>query len=105
MSALVAVGVFGVFVLVIQAAAIKALLDDRGRAEQAWREERASLLQRIQAPDAAVTQYHYNRPEDEDRAQAVRTDDEPGADEDYWHAKLSREDLARIAAEEELSGD
>jgi hypothetical protein len=72
------------FVLV---AVIAALLVERAverrtqRVEQAaWRLERASLLQRIQAPQVAV--YQHDVPEDAENPRAVI----PDSDEDYWDA-------------------
>lgn len=66
-------------------------------------EREQGLLQRIQAPRAEVTRYHYDR-EEQENPRALRTDDEPGADEAWSVARLSKEDLAAVAAEEELTG-
>lgn len=64
-----------------------------------WGRERAMLLQRIQAPQHAVTQ-HYNKGVDVVNPPAVRSDDD--ADEDFWQAHESREELAeRLMAEEQ----
>lgn len=64
--------------------------------ESEWAEERAALLQRIQAPQAAVVQ-HYNREQEFESPRAVN----PDLDEDHW---VDKEDLARLAAREELNG-
>jgi hypothetical protein len=65
-------------------------------------EREQGLLQRIQAPQAAVAQHYYDGAELL-APPAIRTDDEPGADEDWELARVDKEDLARRAAEEELS--
>jgi hypothetical protein len=64
-------------------------------------EREQDLLQRIQAPQAAVAQHYYEGAEFQ-APPAIRTDDEPGADEDWMNARLDKDDLARLAAEEEL---
>jgi hypothetical protein len=62
------------------------------------------LLQRIQAPAAEVVRYHYDR-EQVDIPPAVRSDDEPGADEDWERARVTKEDiLAAMEAERGVNG-
>jgi hypothetical protein len=65
-------------------------------------EREQALLQRIQAPDSEVVRYFYDQGE-QHNPPALRSDDEPGADEDWQLARVDKEDLARVAAEEELS--
>jgi len=69
-------------------------MHDRRRERQEVRAERADLLLRIQAPQTAVIR-DFNR-ETPDSPPAVSTE----VDEDYW---LSKDDLAELAAREELS--
>jgi hypothetical protein len=63
-------------------------------------EREQALLQRIQAPQAEVVRYHYEQ-EDQHNPPAVRADDD--GDEDFWMARMSKEDLATVAAQEEMS--
>jgi hypothetical protein len=58
------------------------------------------LLQRIQAPAAEVVRYHYDQ-EPEPGPPAIDVTDE--GDEDFWSARMSKEELAHAAAYEELS--
>jgi len=67
-------------------------------------EREQGLLQRIQAPQAAVAEHYYDNA-DWQAPPAIRTDDEPGADEDWQLARVDKETLARAAAAEELSRD
>jgi hypothetical protein len=82
---------------------VRGLLGERGRAEAAWRDERQALLQRIQAPDSEVIRYFYDQGE-QHNPPALRTDDEPGADEQWELARVTKDDLAQ-ALEEQLSRD
>jgi uncharacterized protein (DUF1800 family) len=76
---------------------VRGLLGGRERAEAAWRDERASLLQRIQAPDHAVIEHHNTR-EPFVAPPAVSEFD----DDDYW---ASKETLADRLAEAEVNGN
>jgi hypothetical protein len=61
--------------------ALRFLEERHHREEQAaWRLERASLLQRIQAPQVAV--YQHDVPEEAENPRAVS----PDSDRDYWDA-------------------
>jgi len=61
--------------------------------------ERADLLQRIQAPQAAVVAHHYEQPADE------ATELVPDDDEAWWASRESRDELAeRMMAEETAGG-
>ena len=71
------------------------LLQDRHNERQEVRVERADLLQRIQAPQHAVTQHH-NAGAGQFAPPAV----DPEIDEDFW---VSKEDLAELAARGEAS--
>lgn len=66
---------------------------DRRRERQEVRAERADLLQRIQAPQAAVIQHH-NGNTPVFAPPAVN----PDLDEDHW---LSKDDLAELVGREE----
>jgi hypothetical protein len=68
---------------------------DRRRERQEVRVERADLLQRIQAPQHAITQHH-NAGAGQFAPPAV----DPEIDEDFW---VSKEDLAELAARGEAS--
>lgn len=74
---------------------VKAMLDDRARAETASAEERGELLQRIQAPEVAVMEHQLKGPIH--MPQHVPMDD----DEQYWESK---EDLAARMMAEETNG-
>lgn len=71
------------------------VLQDRRDERREVRAERADLLQRIQAPQYAVTQYH-NAGGEQFAPPAV----DPELDEDFW---VSKEDLAELAARGEAS--
>lgn len=68
---------------------------DRRLERQEVRGERADLLQRIQAPQAATLQHYYQGAEFE-APPAVN----PDIDEDYF---MSKEDLAEMAAKEDMT--
>lgn len=75
---------------------VKVLIDERGRAEAAWTAERATLLQRIQAPQAAVIQ-HANETTEFSAPPAVNE----FIDEDYWE---SQDELADRLMKQEING-
>jgi uncharacterized protein (DUF1800 family) len=75
---------------------VRGLLAGRERAEAAWQQERASLLQRIQAPGHAVIEHHNQEPVV--APPAVSEFD----DEDFWE---SREALADRLAAAEVNGN
>jgi hypothetical protein len=77
---------------------IAALLDERGRAERAWREERAELVQRIQAPQMAVVAHH-NAGAEAATPPAVDVTEE--GDGDFWEAK---DEMAQRLAAMEVNG-
>ena len=79
----------------LQLVLIAFLLQDRHNERQEVRVERADLLQRIQAPQHAVTQHH-NAGAGQFAPPAV----DPELDEDFW---VSKEDLAELAARGEAS--
>jgi hypothetical protein len=72
---------FVLIALIVVQRALRFFEERHHREEQAaWRLERASLLQRIQAPQVAV--YQHDVPEDAENPRAVI----PDSDEDYWDA-------------------
>ena len=85
------------YLLIRQTDAVRA---DARTADDQHRREVANLLQRIQAPDVAVQQ-HALETEEIVAPKPVSTFD----DSDHWEAQgLTKERLAEIAMETELSG-
>lgn len=69
---------------------------DRERA--LWATERGDLLQRIQAPEQAIVQHALNAPIPPSPP-TVPVDD----DEAYWESRLTKEQLAERAYQQELA--
>jgi hypothetical protein len=92
LAAVVVIAVMGSLCFVVDCL-LKAQAVERAQ----WAHDRQELLQRIQAPQHAVTA-HYNRETENATPPAVDTSDE--GDEDFWE---SREAMAERLAEQEVN--